>query len=589
MANRKSSITAELKLNGKAQFKSSLNEASRDARVFGKTLENIGGKGIGSSMRLTELHSGLQLAGSAARIAGAAFKSAFSKDLNVEQLAMALSSVSDGTQTLAQQFAALKEAAKLPGLGFTEIAKGSLDLQSVGVSAEQSREVIIQLGNALASTGKGKAELEGITTALAQMYGKGKVSAEEINQIAERYPAIRAIAATLDKESPSKFTEGLSEALSKLPRATGTAQDAIDNLGDATDQFMTGKTGGGITNFVKDLADGASNAVNSTNGLADSFEKLGKGVRNAFTDRSGGQSLLEKYELSAEEIAKRQAMKKAAADAELREKERLLDAELDITRAENDLTEAKARNNEEAITSATQELAILKEKKKLMEAMGITEQQATDFIKKRVELERDGDKITRDAENRKQAVADKDELAMLEAKAGGASSRKMKKLEKNQRLSAEEDRLIKQGMNPDAAKAQASRKVEAEDRIAQDEDRAAMGLRPRIRGAGYKKKQGKSGLGSATYDGLNPEFQGLEALSAMQPDPSAVAAGPTQERKRIQGAGRDKAKIAERDKPADGVGGASQVIAALQRIEKAVRDTGPASNERGKPLSSVNR
>ncbi len=282
---------------------------------------------------------------------------------------------------------------------------------------------------------------------------------------------------------------------------------------------------------------------------------------------------------------------KAAADAELREKERIMEAELDIARAENDLTEAKARNNEEAITSATQELAILKEKKKTMEAMGITEQQATEFIKKRVELEREGDKITRDAENRKQASKDKDELALLEAKAGGASPRKMKKLEKNQRLSEERERLEKQGMNPDAAKAQATRKVDAEDRISQDEERAAMGLRPRIRGAGRGKKDTRaSGLNYLDgHDMGDPEFKGLEKYDAMQPDPDAAEAKQKDLSRKIQGAGRDKAKIAERDKPSDGVGGASQVIAALQRIEKAVRDTGPASNERGKPLSSVNR
>ena len=591
MASRKSSITAELKLAGKGQFKSGLNEAGRDARAFGKSMESIGGKGIGSSMRLTELHSGLQLAGSAARMAGSAFKSAFSKDLNVEQLAMGLASVSDGTETLAQQFAALKEAAKMPGLGFTEIAKGSLDLQSVGVEAAASREIIINLGNALANAGKGKDALEGITTALAQMYGKGKVSAEEINQIAERYPKIRGLLAGLDMNSPSKFTEGLSKELAKMPRATGTAKDAIDNLGDAWDQLSVSISGGKLNDAIKSIGQGAADALSSSE-LSEAAEKLGKGVRGAFS--GGSDSPLAKYELSAEEIAKRQEAKRAAAEAEQLQKEQILESELEIIRAENELADAKTKNKESDILLATQELAILKERKKLMETIGISEQQATEFIRDRVSLELQGDKITRDAEQRNQRKKSEDELAMLEAQAGGASERKLKELEKTQRLGSEEDRLLKEGRSPAQAKEMARRKVEAEDRIATDSQRAEMGLRPRIRGAGRGGENRRTGLGSESYTGLideSTEFQGLDALARMQPDPAATQAKIEGMRKPIKGAGAKEPKQKDDGaKPSTGVGGdIAKLIAATERVEKAVLSIGPSSNDRAKPLSTSTR
>lgn len=591
MANRKSSITAELKLNGQAKFKSDLNEASRASRVFGKSLESIGGKGIGSSMKFTELHSGLQLAGSAARMAGAAFKSAFSRDMKVEQLAMALSSVSDGTETLAQQFAALKEAAKLPGLGFTEIAQGSLDLQSVGVSAEQSREAIIQLGNALASTGKGKAELEGITTALAQMYGKGKVSAEEINQIAERYPAIRSIASTLDKTSPSKFTEGLTEALSKLPRATGTAQDGIDNLNDAVDQLMTTATGGALNQAVKSLTQGAANALGG-NGFGDGMEKLGRGVRGMMD--GAGVNPLAKFELSPEEVTKRQAAKKAAADAELAAKEAILDAEMDLAFAEQTLAQAQTDRDDEEILKATEQIALLKEKKKLMESVGISDQRATEFIRQRVALEQVSNNLQRDSERAENRKKEARGLGELEAQAGGMSDRRFKKLQKGNRLAEEEERLVKDGVPLDEAKKLASRKVEAEDRIQQDQDRASMGLRPRIRGSGYKGDDAKRrrGIGSSSYEGL-------ESLRAMNPrrddeDPMALPA-QAQERRTIRGAGA--APKTKDQQNGSGVAAGIQSMAAelktvtneLRGLRQDVKANAPGPNERGKPISSTSR
>ena len=479
MANRKSSITAELKLAGLSQFKSGLSDAGKSARMTGQQLSAIPNAMGSGGMRFTELNSKMQILGGAARTAGSIFKSAFGKDLNVEQLAMALSSVSDGTESLSSQFAALKEAAKLPGLGFKEIAKGSLDLQSVGVSAQASRDIIIQFGNALASTGKGKAELDGITTALSQIYGKGKVSAEEINQIAERYPAIRAISADLDKSSPSKFTEGLTDALSKLPRATGTAQDALDNLGDAYEQLSTTATGGDLNNMVKNIAQAAADALASgdMSGMTEAFtQSLEKGISSTLNE-----DLLSKYELPPEEAAKRQKIKADGLAAEEAARQKLLDTELEIGDKERALADAKKDNDDELVLSLSKELELLKDKEKLMATIGISEQQATEHIEKRVTAEIQGANRVRDAERAKNQAKGGRELSELEAKSGGMSDRKFKKLQKSNRLADEQERLIGEGYTPEQAKERAGRIVGAESRIAENEDRAARGLRPRSR------------------------------------------------------------------------------------------------------------
>lgn len=143
----------------------------------------------------------------------------------------------------------LREVAKLPGLGFREAIQGSIRLQAVKLNAQLSERALASFGNALATVGKGKADLDGVTLALTQIVSKGKVSAEEINQIAERVPQIReamkAAFGTADTEvlqkqnlAPEKFIEGIVAQLEKLPQASGGAQNAWENFTDSFDQAM---------------------------------------------------------------------------------------------------------------------------------------------------------------------------------------------------------------------------------------------------------------------------------------------------------------------------------------------------------------
>jgi tape measure domain-containing protein len=112
------------------------------------------------------------------------------------------------------------------------------------LSANLSRRAMMAFGSALATVGKGKADLQGVILALTQIASKGKVSAEEINQINERVPQIRqamiAAFGTADTEALGKlgitadvFLPKIIAQLEKLPGATGGAMNAVENLGDA--------------------------------------------------------------------------------------------------------------------------------------------------------------------------------------------------------------------------------------------------------------------------------------------------------------------------------------------------------------------
>lgn len=162
---------------------------------------------------------------------------------DLEALKMGLVAVAGSTAEAEAQMLRLKDVAKLPGLGFEEAIRGSVNLQAVGFSAEAAESTLMAFGNALATVGKGKDDLDGVILALTQMVSKGKVSAEEINQIAERVPQIRkamqAAFGTADTEQlvdqvgAGQFIEGIVGELSKLPEVTGGAKNAFENFEDA--------------------------------------------------------------------------------------------------------------------------------------------------------------------------------------------------------------------------------------------------------------------------------------------------------------------------------------------------------------------
>ncbi|RYZ93559.1 MAG: hypothetical protein EOP06_00525 [Proteobacteria bacterium] len=163
---------------------------------------------------------------------------------DMDSLKRGLTAVAGSAEEADRQLKQLKEVAKLPGLGFKEAVQGAIALEAAGLSANTAMRALSGFGNALATVGRGKEDLEGVITALSQIISKGSVSAEEINQIAERVPQIRKLmqgafgtSNTEDLQkmglAPEAFIQGLLVELEKLPKVTGGAQNAFENLQDA--------------------------------------------------------------------------------------------------------------------------------------------------------------------------------------------------------------------------------------------------------------------------------------------------------------------------------------------------------------------
>ncbi len=171
-------------------------------------------------------------------------------------------------------------------MGLTEVRAGVLQLEAAGLNAQTAERALMAFGNALALVGKGKSELDGVILALGQIASKGSISAEEINQIAERVPQIRQVLVsafgTASTEAIQKMGISADEAikriisgLERLPKATQSALTTFENLQDALEQAFL-PIGRGILDIF-------GSAEGGTMRLIDLITNIGKQIGEVFT------------------------------------------------------------------------------------------------------------------------------------------------------------------------------------------------------------------------------------------------------------------------------------------------------------------
>jgi tape measure domain-containing protein len=188
---------------------------------------------------------GMQITAGLTTIFGGVGAAAMSSAVRMERMSAGMTTVMGSADKARVEIEKLRQVAEMPGVDFAQAVEGSVKLQSVGLSADQSRESIAAFGNAMALTGGSSDQLDGVVTALSQISSKGKVSAEEIGQLAERVPQIRKVMldafGTADTEvlqkmgiSSEVFIAKVTDSLEKLPKATLTIGDHFDNLKSAT-------------------------------------------------------------------------------------------------------------------------------------------------------------------------------------------------------------------------------------------------------------------------------------------------------------------------------------------------------------------
>jgi len=285
----------------------------------------------------------------------------FDATAEMQSLKMGMTAVMKSSTLAAAEMEKLKEVAKLPGLGYSEAVRMSLSLQSAGMSADMARKAMLSFGNALATVGKGKAELDGVGLALSQIMSKGKVSAEEINQIAERVPQIRIAMqdafGTANTEMIQKmgltsgqFIRGITEELGKLEKVTGGLRNGADNLDDAWTRFKANIGGSG--SVFQATLDILASGLEKANALLEGADKEAAQKKRQREVDSAMASIAWTKRVVAEEIAAGRvlsAAEQALVDKKLNGQRAILakyakmdaDAKAEAERAAKELTDGQ--------------------------------------------------------------------------------------------------------------------------------------------------------------------------------------------------------------------------------------------------------
>lgn len=247
-----------------------LSKVERSLSRFGSQMENIGSR-MSQSFTLPIIALGTASLRSFA---------------DLEKLNKGLVAIMGSSELAGAELERLREVAKLPGLGLKEAVEGSINLQAVGLSADEARNTLMGFGQALAATGKGKVQLESIQYQLTQMIPKNKILAEDYKVIQSNLPlmaeGMQLAFGTKNIESIKQtgisakdFTLQLSAALAKLPQTqnvTGGLANSMENLSD--NLFIAAADLGDTINKTLGLEKVFENISNKVQRLVEGFKSL---------------------------------------------------------------------------------------------------------------------------------------------------------------------------------------------------------------------------------------------------------------------------------------------------------------------------
>ena len=262
-------------------------EARRSADDFLNLLarERSASDSHAASMRRQWTAAGLA-ASAAFTLAASTVQESFQRASSFEGLKRGLTAVTGSADETERQLARLKEAAKQPGLTLREAIEGSRNLQATGMSADMAERSVKAFGNALAIVGRNDAEnLRGVFLALTQISTTPFLQGDELRQLQERLPQVSkllrdAFGTARSEElkemgvSSAAVLEALVSGLEKLPRATGGAMAAMEDLRDAWDQALVAFGGGFLEPVAAEMVDVAGALERNQN----TFKEWGRTV-----------------------------------------------------------------------------------------------------------------------------------------------------------------------------------------------------------------------------------------------------------------------------------------------------------------------
>lgn len=183
-----------------------LDRAHVKAGKLDRDLDRVGGRVRvddreirSAERRLSALKTtakGLAIGGAATVAAGAGLGAAgFMAVDDIEKTRIAFEGLIGDTKTAGLLLEDLKSSAAKTPFELQGLADATQQLLGMGRAVDQVIPDMETIGGVAAVLGRSEEDIKGVVTALGQMAGKGKVTAEELNQIVERLPGFNARAA----------------------------------------------------------------------------------------------------------------------------------------------------------------------------------------------------------------------------------------------------------------------------------------------------------------------------------------------------------------------------------------------------------
>lgn len=492
-AGKLDSVTAKLK---------GLKDQATDAgAAMGKAASAAMGKsGGGGGTNWANVAGAVSVAGTAMRgaaIAAKAVGSVFRSGMNLENLIRQLSASTEDTESLRTQMDELAKVGAKPGIDFNTAIQGSAALQSVGMSAKESRKSLEEWSNVVAAAGGNAEVLQGVLMAVRQMMTKDTIQQEDVNQILERVPQFATINAQLEKlkSNPKAYIREAVEELSKMDRVASGAQESVDGLLDSWTQFKTSVSNAKLLGIGPSMGSLATGATNFTSRLLqgkfkDAFTQVDDDVRAANRDP------IDALAPSPEQIARRQEARANAENKRIEDRvksgekfftlaeenaRKLFNMQAEDLAMEQEIRALRIAGLNEQAEKLEDQRTLMQQVKKLAMDLNVSEEMVRDRLTEQLELRREMERIAGQKEARDMA-----EEQRIQGLRNAGRNREADRAEDEQVKSQALEQL--KGRNVPAAEAEKLAEMEVRNR--RDQRSIESTGRRRIRGAVSRNSRG---------------------------------------------------------------------------------------------------